>query len=86
MFRELLFWDKVLIVFYIIFALSLICGIVYVNVPVIQTAVRRKLIHFAERVEEFNRQMNDDEPFDANWMDYPSWKESRIAARKKHGM
>ena len=49
----------------------------------IRKAVMDSLLTASIKVEEFNRRMQDDEQFDPAWMDWESWKESRIEGRRR---
>lgn len=82
MLSNFLLWDRILIVCYIIFALFVIVGILYLNIPAMRSAVEKWIIALTVKLEEFNRRMQDDEVFDADWMDYDAWKATRIANRR----
>lgn len=74
MITGMLFWDKVLIIAFIIFALAIITGILYVNVPLIQLWMIRKLDWLIEKLEAFNNRMSDFDKYDEEWMVYEKWK------------
>ena len=78
MFSTLLFWDKVLILAFSIFILIIIAAILYVNVPLIQLWMIRKLNAWIEKIETFNDKMRDWDDYDPEWMDYKSWEQTNI--------
>lgn len=78
MITGMLFWDKVLIIAFIIFALAIITGILYVNVPLIQLWMIRKLNWLIEKLEAFNNRMSDFDKYDEEWMVYEKWKATNL--------
>lgn len=73
-----LFWDKVLIVAFVIFIIAIILGILYVNIPVIQLWMIRKLNALITKIESFSKRMNDWDDYDEEWMDYKNWEQTNI--------
>ena len=78
MFRSLLFWDKVLIVAFTIFIVCILIGILYVNMPILQRIVKRKLTLLIEKLEKKTAWLSDYEEYDEEWMDYERWKKTNI--------
>lgn len=62
-----------------IITICILIGILYVNMPILQSAVRRKLIKFIEKIEKATAWINDyDDEYDAEWMDREKWEKTRL--------
>lgn len=77
-FLRFLFWDKMLIIVFVIFAIFMIVGILYVNSQGIRIAIRRTVLKSILRLETWAKWFDDDEDFDASWMDAEAWRKTRM--------
>ena len=71
-FAGMLFWDKVLVVMFVLFSVFLI-----ITAPERRRKLERLLTKWVIRLEEFNAAMRDDEAFDPEWMDAKKWRQTR---------
>ena len=78
MFSYLFFWDRVLIIGFMIFITAIIIGILYVNIPVIQNPIKRRINRFIEKLESMTAWLSDYDEYDSEWMDYESWKKTNL--------
>lgn len=76
-FAGMLFWDKVLVVMFVLFSIFLITSLVIITAPERRRKLERLLTKWVIRLEEFNAAMRDDEAFDPEWMDAKKWRQTR---------
>ena len=74
-FTSLPVWDRILIVAFIMFSIYIIACLA------IMTERRRKIVRLigrlCDKLEDMTAAMRDDEPYDASWMKYDEWKDTR---------
>lgn len=70
--------DQVLIMVFVLFIAFIITALLVVTREDIHEWFVKKLSNAVVRMEQFNEWLQDDEHYDAEWMDFQAWKESRI--------
>ena len=70
--------DQCLIIFFVMFMFSIITGLIITSRDDLEKRARRRLCRWIMKLEDWERGMlRDDEPFDASWMKYKEWRETR---------
>lgn len=70
-------WDRILIVGFIIFSIYIIACLVIMTVPERRRKIARLIVRLCDKLEDMTAAMRDDEPYDASWMKYDEWKDTR---------
>ena len=68
--------DQVLVVAFVIFAISIVLGLVITSKEEIAVWTYRKVNKLIEKLQEWTAILSDDEPFDASWMDAEKYAEA----------
>lgn len=76
-FLRFLFWDKMLIIVFAIFAIFMIVGILYVNSQGIRIVIRKSMIRAIMKLKTWENMFSDDEPYET-WMDAEAWRKTRM--------
>lgn len=76
-FKALPIWDRILIIGFIIFSVYLIACLIIMSAPERRRQVARWISRLCDKLEAMTAAMRDDEPYDASWMKYDEWEETR---------
>lgn len=77
MFMSLRIWDRILIIGFIIFSVYLIACLTIMTAPERRRRLARWINRLCDKLEAMTAAMRDDEPYDASWMKYDEWEETR---------
>ena len=77
LFMSLPIWDRILIIGFILFSIYIIACLVIMTAPERRRKLARAIGRLCVRLEAMTAAMRDDEPYDASWMKYEEWKETR---------
>ena len=70
--------DQCLIILFMIFSLAVIAGLIITGREEMEREARRLIWRVIVKLETWEAAvLRDDEPFDASWMEYKKWKETR---------
>lgn len=76
-FTALPVWDRILIVGFIIFSIYIIACLAIMTAPERRRKIARLIGRLCDKLEDMTAAMRDDEPYDASWMKYDEWKDTR---------
>ena len=76
-FTSLPVWDRILIVAFIMFSIYIIACLAMMTTPERRRKIVRLIVRLCDKLEDMTAAMRDDEPYDASWMKYDEWKDTR---------